>query len=87
MVLKKLEVKESLLTRLINKVKGKFRRGSKVEDEGAEQTPAAEPVVVEENPLYEEREELEDIIEEEEEEEEEDKNNCKPSDKDNKKDR
>ncbi|MPC20849.1 GPI transamidase component PIG-T [Portunus trituberculatus] len=91
LVLKKLEVKESLLTRLINKVKGKFRRDSKVEDEGAEKTPAAEPVVVEENPLYEDREELEDIMEEEEEEEEEEekeenKGSCKPSD-DSKKDR
>lgn len=86
LVLKKLEVKESLLTRLINKVRGKFKRGSKVEDEGEEKTPAAEPVVVEENPLYEDREELEDIMEEEEEEEE-DKDSCKASEEDSRKDR
>lgn len=86
LVLKKLEAKESLLTRLMNKVKGKFKKGSKVEDEGEGKTPAAEAVVVEENPLYEDREELEDIMEEEEEEEE-DKDGCKPNEEDNRKER
>ena len=83
LVLKKLEAKESLVTRLINKVKGKLR-SSKVEDGGAGKAAAAEPVVVEENPIYEDREELEDIMEEEEEEEE-DKDSCKPSEGDSRK--
>lgn len=88
LVPKKVEVKESHLTRMVNKIKGLFRRISKTE-EGAGKTPAAEPVVVEENPLYEDREELEDIMEEEEEEEEQEdeKGSCKPSERNTRKDR
>lgn len=88
LVLKKVEVKESHLTRIINKIKGLFRRSPKPE-KGEGKTPSTEPVVVEENPLYDDREELENIMEEEEEEDEQEdeKDSCKPTEGDTRKDR
>ncbi|KAK7068215.1 hypothetical protein SK128_009728 [Halocaridina rubra] len=61
LVLKKVEGNASPIGRLTSKLKNIFKRGGKKE---AEEVPKQDPVIVEENPLFEDREELEDIEEE-----------------------
>lgn len=69
LVLKKIEAKESASARFFKKLKKLFKRGQVEEEEAAAGKDAPqEPVIIEENPLYEDREDLEDITEEEEEE-------------------
>lgn len=67
LILKKIEPKESPLSRMMNRVKGIFKRTLKIENDIVGKEATQEPVIIEENPLYEDREELEDITEEEEE--------------------
>ncbi|XP_045618879.2 GPI transamidase component PIG-T [Procambarus clarkii] len=69
LVLKKIENKESSFSRVINRIKSIFRRREKTKIDAAGKEATNESVIVEENPLYEEREELEDITEEEEDDE------------------
>ncbi|XP_053653488.1 GPI transamidase component PIG-T isoform X2 [Cherax quadricarinatus] len=68
LVLKKIENKESSFSRIVHRVKNIFKRGHKVENDCVEKDATKEQVIVEENPLYEDREDLEDITEEDEDE-------------------
>ncbi|XP_042220880.1 GPI transamidase component PIG-T-like [Homarus americanus] len=85
LVLKKIEPKESFFSRIMNRIKSIVKRGHKTGNDSIANNSTQEPVTVEENPLYEDREELEDIAEEE---EDEDKLSCKSmNDYENKKNR
>lgn len=68
LVLKKIENKESSFSRIVHRVKNIFKRGHKVENDCVEKDATKEQVIVEENILYEDREDLEDITEEDEDE-------------------